>query len=75
MTIVAVCETCGGMILDTQPRVSAHPPIDRDLFIQGGEFDVLLKQSGYQPNADYGTGGTWHPPRMHHARCAPKGSA
>ena len=70
MTIVAVCEACGAPVLSTQPRCSAHNPIDRSAYIGGGEFDALLKTSGYRPNPVYGTGGEWHAPRMLHLRCA-----
>lgn len=70
--IVAVCEACGGVVLDTQGRVSVHPPIDASQFIGGGEFDVLLKQSGYAADPRYGHGGTWSAPRLMHLRCAPE---
>lgn len=70
MTVVAVCEVCGGLVLDTQPRVSAHGPLNYGAYIGGGEFDALQKQSGYVPNAAYGTGGRWEPPRLLHLACS-----
>lgn len=70
--IVADCEACGGPVLSTEARVSPHPPIEREKFMMGGEFDVLEKQSGYRPDPAYGRGGSWEPPRMLHLRCAPE---
>jgi hypothetical protein len=59
---------CGEPV--TGPRASAHGPIDPAKYIGGGEFDVLLKQSGYVPNDAYGTGGQWKPPLLMHLECA-----
>lgn len=70
--IVGACEECGGPVLSTEPRVSPHGPIDSAKFIQGGDFGVLLKQAGYEPDSAYGGGGTWKPPRLLHLRCAPE---
>lgn len=52
------------------PRVSAHGPLDYGAFIGGGEFDALLKQSGYRANPVYGTGGVWAAPLLMHLECA-----
>lgn len=61
--IVGICEHCGAFVLDTQPRVSAHGAIRR------GDLDALVKQSGYTPNVEYGTGGVWAAPRLLHIDC------
>jgi hypothetical protein len=68
---VGTCEACGKPVLSTEPRVSAHGPIDARQFIGGGEFDALLKQSGYAPDGRYGHGGEWAEPRLLHLDCAP----
>lgn len=59
---------CGQPI--SGPRVSPHGVIDCGQYIQGGEHDVLQKQSGYVPNEVYGTGGTWKPLLLMHLECA-----
>jgi len=69
MSIVGVCESCGAFVLDTQGRRSAHAPVDPAKFIGGGEFDVLVKHSGYKSDPRYGHGGTWSPPRLVHIDC------
>lgn len=73
--IVSVCEACGGTVLDTQPRVSVHGPLNYRAFIGGGEFDALLKQAGYVPPpptcpVQNTPPGTWEAPRLLHLWCA-----
>lgn len=70
---VALCSDgkgggCGKPV--TGPRVSAHGPLDYGAFIGGGEFDALLKQSGYRANPACGTGGVWSAPLLMHLECA-----
>lgn len=66
---------CGKPVLATQPRVSAHGPLDYGSYFLGNEFTALLKQSGYEPNEEYGTGGTWGVPRVMHLECARRAGA
>lgn len=70
MTVVSTCEVCGKPVHDTDPRMTAHPPVNPALFIGGGDFDVIAKQSGYTPDPRYGHGGTWNPPKLLHLGCA-----
>lgn len=70
MTVVSTCETCHKPVHDTDPRVTAHPPVRAADFIGGGEFDVIGKHAGYTPDPRYGHGGTWEPPKLLHLGCA-----